>query len=398
MIAAALFTVRTLEASASTNFPGVLSSTNTEYLNFVNQGTLASVNVTAGETVVAGQILAVQDNAAQAAAVVKDNVLLASDEQALGALLGPSGKLASQAAAKLLNKAYASSTADQQRGAASVSEAEAEVNAASAALTIAQGGLVTDRSAYKSGCPAGVGAGCQALAHNIVHDQTVITQDQTHVSNAQQILAHAQGLDGTLTNLAQQVLQDANQANPSVLPTVIQAIRQAREAVANDLYQQQVDQANLAATELPAPFAGKVIGVYAAADEIVGSAGTRLGSSSQASSVPSQGPSAGTSLSPSSPSNSSAASEPFISLNATGMQAVAQVPEAQISAIRLGEKATVTVNALSGNAAILHGRVSSINLQPVEVAGAVYYNVTVVPSTSWPSKVFAGMTANVAIP
>jgi macrolide-specific efflux system membrane fusion protein len=397
MIAAALFTTRSLETSASTNFPGVVSSASPEYFNFVGQAPLTSVDVSPGETVVAGQILATQDNTVQAAAVVKDNMLLASDEQALAALLGQSGQLAATEAAALLTKASSVSLADEQRGSSSVAEGEGQVAAAEAQLTTDQGQLAADQAAYRSQCPAGVGRGCQSLSRDIAFDQSAVAQATTHVGVAQQGLNRDQGLEGTLLKLAQQVQQEASAATPNVLPAVIQGIRQAREAVANDVYQLAVDQGNLAATELVAPFPGRVIGVYATDGEIVGSAGTRQGSSSQSPVVP--GASASNVLAPSSPSNSSAASQPFISINATTMDAVAQVPEAQVSAVRVGEAATVTVNALSGSSAILHAKVSSIGLQPVQVNGAVFYDVTVVPSIgTWPSTVLSGMTANIAIP
>jgi multidrug resistance efflux pump len=398
MVAAAVITTESLDASASTNFPGVLSSANPEYLNFVNQGVLTSVDVTPGEQVSAGQILATQYNLPQAAAVNRDNVLLASDTEALAALLGDSGKAAAAEASLLLTKAQSASNADQQHGAALLAQGEAQVSAAEAQLTAANGQLAADQAAYKSQCPGGTGKGCTSLSRDIALDQAAVSRAGSRLSSAQVALTHDQGLNTTLSQLATQVQEAADNASSSLLPSTFSDIRLARDAVANDSYQDTSDLAALAGTEMVAPGAGIVTGVYASAGELVGASGTRAGSTSQSSTVPG-GTATSQTVVPSSPSNSSAASQPFISIDAAGLEAVAQVPEARIPSIFVGENARVTVNAISGSGATLHGKVQSIDLVPVLVNGAVYYNVTVVPlSGSWSSALLPGMTTNVAIP
>jgi hypothetical protein len=399
MVAAAVITAQSLSASASTNFPGVLASTSPEYFNFVNQGQLTSVDVVPGEQVIPGQILATQLNATEAAAVVKDNIVLASDPQALAALLGASGQTAAAQATLLLDKAQHLSTAEEQRGASLVAQGAAQVSAAEAQLTAANAQLATDEATYQSKCPGGTGKSCPTLSRDISLDNAAIARAGTRVSDAQASYARDQGLNTTLSALAAQVQQTAVGASATLAPSLITQIRLAREAVAEDSYQQVADNSALAGTELVAPIGGIVVGVFGEPGEIVGSAGSREGSTNQSSVVPTAGSSATETPVPSSPSNSSAASQPFISIDAAGIEAVAQVPEAQIPAIFVGENAKVTVNALSGKAATLSGKVSSVVLQPVVVGGAVFYNVTVVAASgSWSSKLLSGMTANVAIP
>jgi multidrug efflux pump subunit AcrA (membrane-fusion protein) len=427
LVAAAVITTQSLAASASTNFPGVLLATQPIYLNFVGQGQLSSVDVAVNEPVAAGQLLATQVNSTQAAAVVRDNILLASDTEALADLLGTSGKAAAAQAAALLGKAQTTSAADEQRGSVFVDEGLGQLsaaqgqltadvdqlNAANSQLTADKAALAAAQATYASQCPSGKGPGCPADARAVAHDQTAVAltqasvgRDQTgvglaqaRVNTAQTNYTHDEGLDATLTTLASQVEQSAGLAVQSQLPTLIEAIRLARAAVTEDQYQLTLDEGALGASNLVAPTAGTVVAVGGSEGEIVGPGGGHDGSTSQTPVVPQDTTPANDAITPSSTNSATVTTPPFITLDAAGLEATAQVPEAQIPAIYVGERAQVSVNALSGKAATLQGKVSSIGLQPVLVNGDVYYDVTVVPANgTWSGKLYAGMTTNVSIP
>lgn len=136
-------------------------------------------------------------------------------------------------------------------------------------------------------------------------------------------------------------------------------------------------------TKLYAPFSGTVAAISGAVGDTVSGSGSSTGSSSAASSG-SSGSSGGSSGSASSASGSSGGSGSSSSsstglitlINLSGMQLVVPMAESSITKVKVGQPATVTVQALPTEKLAAH--VTSISLLPTSNSGVVSYQVTLV--------------------
>src|SRR4029077_18969328 len=116
LIGTATLTMRGVAADQSSIFPGVLQPTQALDLNFTRAGTVAKVYVTPGEMVHAGQLLATLQPGPLGQQLQADHVVLASDEQRLGQLLGPAGVAAAQQAQQIYAKAEQQAGLNAARG------------------------------------------------------------------------------------------------------------------------------------------------------------------------------------------------------------------------------------------------------------------------------------------
>ncbi len=396
MVAAAVITANLLSAASATNFSAAIAPDTIVGLNFPTTGTITSIDVQPGQWVQAGQLLATIDNHVIAQQVNTDEIQLASDNQGLAALLGASGKTEAAQAQQILDKANQQTVQQQQQAAARVAAATNVLNNADAALQVAQNQQTTDQDAYTSDCTASASTQhCATLQRDLTHDAGVIQQDQAKISSDQAALNAADGLAGQLGSLTSSEENLAKQAAASGTPTLENDIRLAGDAVTEDQTKLAADQAAMASDDLFADDAGQVVAVNGVQGKLAGGSGVRSNPNGT------NGGSSGTNGSSTSPSAATTAVTPsgiapLIEIN-VGTEAVAQVPEAHISSIHIGEAATVTINALGGST--LKGVVTSIGEQPINSGGAVYYDVYVsAPNgVSWPAAVKDGMTANVKI-
>lgn len=397
LVLAAVLTTRALATSASTNFSGVLTAASPIQLNFPQAGTITSIDVSPGQTVQVGQVIATQQNTALAQQVVSDHVALASDLQRLGELLGPAAKVTLAQATVAYNKSQSEAAVSEARGATAVAQGQGRLQAAQSQLSSANVQLAADNQSYASRCSKGLGeSGCAALNRLVQLDQGAVATDTARVQTAQAALTAAEGIDATLASIATSELNIAAHINPSISASLAVEISAARDAIAHDQAQLANDIAALNGATIVAPAAGIVVSVNGTPGEIAGGGGTRTGSSSGSALPGSQ--TSGSSPGPSSVSGSSSGVQPLVTIDANpGLEAIAQVPEAYISQIYLGEPATVTVDALGGHSYV--GRVLLKEPAPVNVQGTVFYDVVIGPAgPTWPTaSLLPGMTANITI-
>lgn len=393
IVIAAVITTRALAVTTSTNFAGVLAAETPIQLNFAQNGTLATIDVTPGENVVVGQVLATESSTVQAAAVKSDNLALASDEQHLGQLLGKAGAAAEAQAAAEYQKVESLASTQEARGAESVVEETSVLQSANQLEAAANQQLVADQATYNSKCKGLGQPGCASLSRDVSLDQTNLTAAEARVSRAEQALASAQSIDTTLQGLAttENALAAANPNNVSI--TVADEISAARDSIAHDLAQLAADEANLQGTTLVSPVAGKVEETNGVPDELTGPANAKSGGVSSSTGVPTSG------STPSGPSTvtGNAGTLPLVTIEAApGLEAIAQVPEDNIAGIAPGESATITVDALGGKT--FAAKVAAVEQISVVVQGSVYYDVVLTSSgPAWSGDLLPGMTANVTI-
>jgi multidrug efflux pump subunit AcrA (membrane-fusion protein) len=395
IVAAAVITTRALATTTSTNFAGVLAAETPIQLNFTAGGTLASIDVTPGQTVQVGQVLATEVSTVQAQDVHSDDLALAADLQHLGSLLGKAGAGAERQAAATYQKVQTLAAAQEARGAASVDSETSILQAAEQSQAAAQSQLAADQATYRTRC-SGLGSGtCASLARDVQLDQTNVSAAEARVARAEAALSAAESIDHTLQALSTQEIALAGNEMPNVTLQLSDDITAARDAVAHDQAALAAAEAALQADTLVSAWAGKVATVSGVVGEQVGPAGSHSDSVTSSTGVPT---SASTPSGPSTVTGLPAGTLPLITIDAApGLEAIAQVPEVDITSIKPGETATVTVDALGGQS--FTGRVAAIEQVPVDVQGSVYYDVVLVPQAGafWSGELLPGMTANVSI-
>lgn len=394
IVVAAVVTTRALAVSTSTNFAGVLAAETPIELDFQSTGTLEQIYVTPGENVTAGQILATLDSTVQAQDVKSDELALASDEQRLAQLLGKSGQLAEQQAAQEYQKVQALASAQEQRGASTVDEENGILQADQSQEDAISNQLAADQAAYNTKCKGLGQPGCASLARDVSLDTAALSAAEGKVATVQAALDAAQSVDNTLTSLASTEQSLAEAQAQTVSPELAVDISDARDLVAQDLAKLVADKQALEDDTLVATAPGKVVSTAGERGELVGPSGADRGSPTSGSSVPGGSASGG----PSTVSGQGLTTEPLITIDAApGLEAIAQVPEVDITTLKIGQGATVTVDAISGSA--FRAVVQSIVQVPVDVQGSVYYDVVLVPpaGSSWAGDLLPGMTASISV-
>lgn len=197
--------------------------------------------------------------------------------------------------------------------------------------------------------------------------------------------------------VAQENLNDAEDATAT--PTPSNGSQQQSTTTSTTSLQAKLDQAQLDvqtaqaavdATVLYSPGAGTVTAVNGTVGQQSSSGGTS--SSSQSSSSSSSGSGQGSQAATTSTSSSSSG---FITLtNMTGLVVDTSVAEIDVSKVKTGQKATVTLNALPDKP--VQATVSSINLTPTTSGSVVSYGAQLT-LTSPPDGLRPGQSASVVI-
>jgi multidrug resistance efflux pump len=393
IVVAAVLTTRALAVSTSTNFSGVLAAESPIQIDFPNSGTIATIDVVPGQDVNVGQVLATENDTVAVTAVHSDQAALAADEVKLGDLLGTTGTAVEAQAKAQFNKVESLASTQEAHGAASVDQETAILAAANQTLSSEQTQFNADQANYNAKCNGLGTSSCAQLSRDVSQDQIAVTNDENRVADAQTALNSAEGINSSLNSLAGQEVALAQSLPASTNETLLDDITNARVAVAGDLKQLATDEQTLEGQTLVSPYAGKVANVSCVQGEFVTSDGCRIGPVTSGSGVPGSSGSSG----PSSV-NQPTGVEPLITIYAApGLEAIAQVPEVDITSIRTGETATISVDALGGQS--FTAKVAAVEQIPVVVAGSVYYDVVLVPSGSaWSDQLLAGMTANISTP
>ncbi|HEU0249823.1 MAG TPA: efflux RND transporter periplasmic adaptor subunit [Solirubrobacteraceae bacterium] len=165
-------------------------------------------------------------------------------------------------------------------------------------------------------------------------------------------------------------------------------IASARAAVKSDQLTVQGDEEALAAAKLYAPEDGTIVSLSGQVGEVVSATGTTRASSSSSSASSGSGSSAGSgsgrsssgasgssSSSGASGSSGSGSSSAFAMLSdLSSMKVVAALSESEIGQVKVGQIATVTVEALEGRKLAAH--VSEVATLSTSSSGVVSYDVT----------------------
>jgi len=437
-------TVRRGVVLSSVSATGNVSAATQLAVNFQNSGIVSEIDVTVGQHVTAGQVLAkVQNQSAQDAFnVAKMN--LASAQAKLAEAQHPTGATAAQQQASLTSASVAVTSAqntlaaaqqtqgiDATAQAALVAAAQTKLtndqanaagllDAANAQLTADQAQLNADESPGSSyqqkittdinnqsgACgnnatlctnDSGTLAADQAaLAEKLAGDQSKIVSDQQTVqTDGQQVttdqtsLTNAQNTQQATTTKDQQAITAAeNQlasAQASLASTKAGLVTDPATLTGDEASvasaQQQFDSAQTALNQTT--LTAPVAGTVGAINGAVGGTATGASSSSSSSSSTSSTGSAG------------AASSGFISLtNLSSLQVVAGYSETDAVKIKVGQPATVTFNALSS--VTLQGKVTAVDVNSTTVSNVITYNVTV-SVVDPPTRLKPGMTASVSV-
>jgi len=339
---------------ASESASGNLAPVNEYDLNFKSSGILTNLYVSAGQHVAAGELLATIDPTSATVAL----------EEAQANLDAAQAKLAETEA----NPSGASSTGGNNGSAASLANA-----AAAFGPTGASGNTGASGATSASGTTSSSGATGATSSSSTTKPKTSSGTTST---------------TGTSSSTDSAITQATDQAN----------IASAQAAVSGDELTVKTDETALSGTKLYAPTAGTIASISGAVgDEVTaGSGGTGTGSTGTGSSGTGNASSSlAASSSASSSSNSSSSSNGFIVLaDLSSMQLVVSVSEADIGSIKVGEPATVSIDALPNEE--FAAKVTSISVLSTDTSGVVSYDVTL-RLTQNSSKLRPGMSATATI-
>jgi multidrug efflux pump subunit AcrA (membrane-fusion protein) len=338
-------------------------------LNFGVSGTVATVNVAAGQTVTAGQTLATLETAPLASALAQAKAQLAQAE----ATLSEDQAGANDTAVQTVNNdetqlANAETSLKDTESLNAVKLAQAEQ-----AVTAAQQKLAEDQaegagSAQLNQDEASLTSAQNSLSLVEAENQQALDQAEAQVKTDQTALANAQAQESAQQAVAAADLQAAEAA-----------ISADQQTVAND-------QAALADAVLKAPYAGTVEAVNIVAGQTVtGGPGAGLGSSSGSASTAGSATASGAS--------GSTASSAIVLLGNAGLAVDANVPETEISGIQNGEQATIT---LGNGGSPFYGTVAQVATQAVDTSGVAEFPI-VVNVTGHPKGLYSGDTVNMTV-
>jgi macrolide-specific efflux system membrane fusion protein len=354
-VAAADGVIQTTVSGSGEVEPGV-----DDTLNFGTSGTLQSVNVKVGDHVKKGQLIATLDPSSAELTLQEDenNVTEAEDN--------------------LTEVEDGDSTGSSSGGSSDSSSSSTKTSDSSSEST-------AEDTAYK---PGSTNTG----SANSASTGTGKTSGGTNsASNSQ----------GTTTTAARTVTQvvTVTATTPKATPTASE-IEQAKLEVEQDEATVTADEKTVDETKLYAPAAGMVASlssdsIGATVSSGSGSSGSgSSGSASSGSGSSSTGSSAASTADTASSGSSSTSSGFAELINDNQMTMSVSLSEDDISSVKVGQIATVSITALSG--VELAGRVTSISPLGSDSSGVVSYDATVT-ITQNNSKVLPGMSATASI-
>ena len=363
---------------------GAVEPLHTAELDFSATGPIASIDVTPGEQVQQGAVLATQDSSAAAAKLAADQAKLASDQAALaqlGSPLSPAQILQSQ---DQVNEAQAAVSAAQSTVVDTAAVDSASLAAPAAAVQAAQATLATDQQNFRTNCSPPTPTtetACSTDAHQLTEDQNALVTAQA--DEAQVTATNQEKIDEARTALSQaQAALASAQSDQAVAsqPATPAAVTQARASVAADQAAVSSDEATVSQTELRAPFTGVVGSVTGVVGDVASAQGVRQPSPSQAVTQPT---SSGIEIFPQQSQPQGPQQEqyaPLVTFDSPDAKVVAQVSETDIGSVHRGQRALVTLPAVPG--ATFTATVVQIEPTAVEVSGSAYYLVDLVVSSA----------------
>jgi len=330
---------------ASESASGNLAPVSESDLNFKSSGILTGLYVSAGEHVHAGQLLAQIDPTAAQVAL----------EEAQANLEAAQAKLA-----------------------------ETEANPSGSSSSSTQSAPTESRMLRATDAFGSTGA---SGSTSVGSTATTGTTGSTGTSKAKSPTTKKKSTTSAQSSSTSAVTEATDQAN----------IASAEAAVSSDELTVKTDQQALDGTKLYAPSAGTIASISGAVgDEVSAGSGSSSSASADTGSGSSSTAGAATSSSTSSSSDSSSSSgSGFVVLaNLSTMQLVVSVSEADIGTIKVGEPATVSVDALPDEE--FAAKVTAISVLSTDSSGVVSYNVTL-NLTQGSSQLRPGMSATATI-
>ncbi len=288
-------------------------------------GTVANLHVTLGDTVKKGQQLFTITNDLLDITVQKANTTYLQAKQSL---------VTSQAALATAKVTYVSQT-----GVAGAAKALATLEQAKLDLVKSQSQLTLDQAALNASPSDAV------TQQKVAVDQATITTNQNTVTSAQK--AYDQTLAGTGAVTA------TAKAQLSAAETSVTAATQSVTSALADLNSQKKTAAERNVT---APIAGTVTTLNIANGDTLGSSGSAASATSAAS-------------------ISTAASSPIVIQNLATLKAVIQVNEVDIASVAVGQKVSLTFDAVSG--LTLTGKIEKVDTVGTSTQGVVSYSATI---------------------
>ena len=340
--AARLVTARVTTGTivASVAITGSVASSTVDELNFSASGTVAAVNVAAGQKVAKGQVLATLDDTALKAqlATAQANLTAAQDRLATDQA-GPTAATVASANDSVAQANLQLSTAKQSLS-DTIAQNDQSVAQAQAALTAAQAQLASDTASLPPGDPQ-------------------IAKDQAAVANAQTALSSAQ-LKATLSlHQAQAQVQSATlnlttaQHNYALKVAPATAAQIASDQAAVAQAQQALATLQTTGASITSPIDGTVTVVNVKVGQSV--SGGSGGASSSSSSTSSTGQ--------------------IEVMDLSHLQIAGQASETDIPRLKLDQPATITATALGSDTVV--GKVCSLGVVGTQISGVTSFPVTI---------------------
>jgi multidrug efflux pump subunit AcrA (membrane-fusion protein) len=394
-------TAQTGTISQTVSATGNLQPANPTSVNFQTSGTITEIDVSEGEAVTAGEVMAKLDpTQAQADLEVATLNLSAANAKLAQAQAGTS----SNAQGSTGNNGNSNGIG----GSATVTQAQLQADVV--ALGDAQQAAQVNAQGYQLAVDQ---AQAQLAADQPGGDQATITKDQNALADAkqsqavgtqkdQQAIHAAQAkVDLDKASLAAASAPTNNAATTTVDPATVD---QAQASVIQAQTALTSAQKALDATVLTAPVGGTVSDVTKSVGDQV-TAGSGSNSSSSSSSSNSSGSGGGGSNNGGNGSNgsnggsgsnasSSTSSAAFTIVDPTSYEVKVGFPESDAVKVQVGQQAVTTLDALPGTS--LTGTVQSVDQTATVTSNVVTYDA-IVSVTNAPTTAKSGMTANVTV-
>jgi macrolide-specific efflux system membrane fusion protein len=376
--AAALGTIR-----QTLSLTGNLAPVAQSNLNFQVSGTVTAIDVSAGQTVIAGQVLATVDPSALQTTLTQDQANLTAAQAKLTADES-SGSTASTNTAQQIASAKTTLANDQtayndtialnnqtrSNDQAAIASAQAAVTSDSATVSVAQAAYNNDGCGGTTPPPA-----CTTDTQNLSTAKSQQAKDTSTLASAQQALPTdtvraQQSADQASAKVASDRTALSNAESTSAGASQASAVAQDNAGLAQAQQAVTTAQDAVAEATLTAPTAGEVAQVNLS----VGS--TTSGSSSSAAAA-----------------SASASAAQFILLTPGSFEVTSTVSDSVVSEVTVGQNAVVTA---AGSTNGLPATVTSVGVIATVSSGVATFPVTVQITGSHPS-LRDGMSATVVV-
>ena len=341
-------------------------------VDFQTSGTLRHVYVHQGEHVAKGQLLATLDPSSEQLTVKEDELSLASAEDSL-----------KNAEDEMVSTTDTAATVDcAEREFASYTPSTPTTTAAGTETTPTAPSTETTATTPTT---AGVGSAETATATTTttmtVTEPAATTPAQTETTPAQTTADSSSSGGASSGTTAASKASDVASAESSV-DQARATLHTARQAIKE--------------TRLYAPASGTIVSVegLTAGDAVTGSSGTSSSTSSSGTSDSSTAASAAGASTASSSTDTSSSTAFAEIVNSRKLTMTVSFDESDISEIKVGEPATVTIEALTG--VELGAKVTSISTVGTDTSDVVTYDATLTLDQH-DAKVKPGMTADAAV-